>query len=149
MFSYISRNSNTSTEQAQDFPCPALVHPQNNCLTETLFCRKLWSYLHAHAHNYTYLYTTQVFPFDPSTSKTFLKKGKTEPYSAFLYSGLQAKCLLCYIDDRYTTRLQQTQDGAIEGDHWGWLCNTNVMEIAARPAPGSLKQFPGFTYGVR
>lgn len=27
---------------SQDFPCPALVHPQNNPLTETPFCQKLW-----------------------------------------------------------------------------------------------------------
>lgn len=78
LFSY----SNTSPEQDRDFPCPALVQTpkqssnRNTVLLEDVI--KNDSHTHArtyiHKHIYIKIKNTQMFPFDPSTSKTFLKK---------------------------------------------------------------------------
>jgi len=54
LFSYISENSNTSPEQAQDFTYPALVHAQNNHLTETLLPEAVIKKNDSQAHTHTY-----------------------------------------------------------------------------------------------
>lgn len=121
-FSNICGN-NTSPEQAQGFPCPALLHVLNNHLTEALLpedTKKNDSQVHAHTHTYC----TQILPFDPSASKIFLKRGKTKQNktkrSQVLASDLPAFKLnagpaALLTNTRDTTRLELTQ--VTKGDH--------------------------------
>lgn len=85
-----------------------------------------------------------MLPFDPGTSKIFFKKVKNGPGSALSYSCPQANAgntaLMTDLQQDFNKHRMELSRVTMD---------INIMKITARTAPGPLKQFPGFTYGLR